>query len=203
MSSHIACVTWLVGSTIVDTRSAADIGFLVSFAAIECAAQRMLALLSQRWDAMKDASVKAEMLIRRPPGEVFSAFANPQVIRKFWLADTSGPLAPGARVLWHFMVPGATENVFVTGFESPRRIAFDWSNGMHVELVFEPYDGDATHVIVTVSGFKSRNLLTQSANVVEGFTVVLCDLKTLLETGTSANLVRDKAQLLIRALAEK
>ena len=88
-------------------------------------------------------------------------------------------------------------------FESPHRIAFDWSNGMHVELVFEPYEGDATHAIVMVSGFKSRNLLTQAANVVEGFTVVLCDLKTLLETGTSANLVRDKAQLLIRAMAQK
>ena len=48
-------------------------------------------------------SVNAEMFIRRPPGEVFAAFANPQTIRKFWLRDTSGPLAPGARVMWHFM----------------------------------------------------------------------------------------------------
>ena len=33
---------------------------------------------------MADPVVTAEMLIRRPPGEVFAAFANPQTIRKFW-----------------------------------------------------------------------------------------------------------------------
>jgi len=47
------------------------------------------------------------MLIRRPPAEVFAAFVNPMVLRKFWLADACGPLAPGARVHWKFMVPGA------------------------------------------------------------------------------------------------
>ena len=55
---------------------------------------------------MADLVVTAEMLIRRPPGEVFAAFANPAILRKFWLRDASGPLAPGARVQWKFMVPG-------------------------------------------------------------------------------------------------
>ena len=50
--------------------------------------------------AMKDQSVEASMLIHRPPGEVFAAFVNPQPLRKFWLSDASGPLAPGARVQW-------------------------------------------------------------------------------------------------------
>lgn len=146
-------------------------------------------------------SVNAEMFIRRPPGEVFAAFANPQVIRKFWLRDTSGPLAPGARVLWQFMVPGATAQVTVTGFESPRRIGFDWPGGMHVELLFEPFDEDGTHLTAEISGLHGKDLLTQATNVVEGFSIVFCDLKTLLETGTSANLVRDKAELIEKARA--
>lgn len=147
-------------------------------------------------------SVNAEMFIRRPPGEVFAAFANPQVIRKFWLRDTSGPLAPGARVLWHFMVPGATAHVTVTGFEAPRRIGFDWPGGMHVELLFEPFNDDGTHLTAEISGLHGKDLLTQATDVVEGFTIVFCDLKTLLETGTSANLVRDKAELIEKARAE-
>ena len=149
---------------------------------------------------MADQVVSAQMLIRRPPGEVFAAFANPQTIRKFWLRDTSGPLAPGARVQWHFMVPGATANVVVTGFEAPRRISFEWGfdrpGGMHVELRFEPFGDGDTHVCAEVSGFNGKDLLTQATNVVEGFTIVFCDLKTLLESGNSANLVRDKAELL-------
>jgi uncharacterized protein YndB with AHSA1/START domain len=152
---------------------------------------------------MADQVVTAEMLIRRPPGEVFAAFANPQTIRKFWLRDTSGPLAPGARVQWHFMVPGATASVVVTGFEAPRRIAFEWSGGMQVELSFESFGDDGTHVTATVSGLNGKDLLSQATNVVEGFSIVFCDLKTLLESGSSANLVRDKAELIARAMADR
>jgi uncharacterized protein YndB with AHSA1/START domain len=144
-------------------------------------------------------TVNAEMLIRRPPGEVFAAFANPQVIRKFWLRDTTGPLAPGARVMWHFMVPGATASVVVTGFEAPRRIGFDWPGGMHVELLFAAHGDDATHLTAEISGLHGKDLLAQATNVVEGFSIVFCDLKTLLETGSSANLVRDKAELIEKA----
>jgi hypothetical protein len=38
-------------------------------------------------------------------------------------------------------------------------------------------------------------------NATEGFTIVLCDLKTLLESGRSANLVRSKAALIAATLA--
>ncbi len=152
---------------------------------------------------MTDQVVTAEMLIRRPPGEVFAAFANPQTIRKFWLRDTSGPLAPGARVQWHFMVPGATANVVVRAFEAPRRIAFEWSGGMHVELSFEPFGDGATQLTAAISGLNGKDPITQATNVVEGFSVVFCDLKTLLESGSSANLVRDKAELIAHAMADR
>jgi uncharacterized protein YndB with AHSA1/START domain len=148
---------------------------------------------------MKAASVQSSMLIRRPAGEVFSAFVNPQVLRKFWLADASGPLGPGARVKWQFMVPGAAENVVVTQFEAPRHLAFDWSEGIHVDIRFEAFGDDGTQVIVTVGGFSAADTLTQASGTAEGFAVVLCDLKTLLESGESAHLVRDKAELIIAA----
>jgi uncharacterized protein YndB with AHSA1/START domain len=144
-------------------------------------------------------TVRATMMIRRPPGEVFAAFVNPQVLRKFWLRDASGPLAPRARVEWHFMVAGASETVVVTDFESPHLIGFDWSNGMHVRLEFEPFGDDATRLSAAVGGFRG-DVLKQATAVIEGFSVVFCDLKTLLETGTSAGLVRDKALLIEAAI---
>lgn len=146
---------------------------------------------------MKDQTVHASMLIRRPPGEVFSAFVNPQVLRKFWLSDASGPLAPGARVRWEFMVPGATAQVIVTRFEAPRHLGFSWDDGQHVDMSFEPFGEGGTRVVVAVGGFEGANALTEATNNVEGFAIVLCDLKTLLETGDSANLVRDKAALIV------
>ena len=148
---------------------------------------------------MSADTVNAEMFIRRPPGEVFAAFANPQTIRKFWLRDTSGPLAPGARVLWHFMVPGATAQVIVTGFESPRRIGFDWPGGLHVELLFVPFGDDGTHLTAEISGLYGK--VSQATDVVEGFSIVFCDLKILLETGSSALSRTRLAELIEKARA--
>lgn len=149
---------------------------------------------------MKNDAVRASMLIRRPPGEVFAAFVNPIMLRKFWLQDASGPLAPGARVRWTFMVPGAEANVVVRRFEAPHLLAFDWPGGVQVEMEFQALETGSTFVTVSIGGLAGEGLLQQVADVIEGFSIVLCDLKTLLETGTSAGLVRDKAELISRSM---
>ncbi len=148
---------------------------------------------------MESLTVHASMLIRRPAGEVFAAFVNPQTLRKFWLRDASGPLGPRARVRWEFMVPGATADVVVTQFEAPHRLGFDWPD-MHVEMSFEVVDKTATRVEVAVSNLGEKDLLANATSTIEGFAIVLCDLKTLLETGESAGLVRDKAELITRSM---
>jgi len=94
------------------------------------------------------------------------------------------------------MVAGASASVVVTAFESPRRIAFTWDGQMQVELTFEPFVDGGTRLAAAVSGLDPKQLLSQATNVVEGFSIVFCDLKTLLEKGESANLVRDKAALI-------
>jgi uncharacterized protein YndB with AHSA1/START domain len=153
---------------------------------------------------MSDTSVQVSMQIRRPPGEVFAAFANPQTIRKFWLTDTTGPLAPGARVQWQFMVPGATAKVVVTRFEAPRVLSFDWpDDGLHVDMTFEPFGEDGTRAAIAVNGFDGAKVLSEVVSTVEGFTIVLADLKTLLETGESAGIVRDKAALIVASQAAR
>lgn len=144
---------------------------------------------------------KAEMLIRRPVAEVFNAFVDPTVITKFWLESTSGPLAAGARVEWRFMVPGAVDTLTVTAFDDPRRIAFEWSGGMSVDMKFEKHRS-GTCVAIEVVGFSGEGILEQIVGTTEGFSIVLCDLKTLLETGHSANLVRDRAELITQSQTE-
>lgn len=143
------------------------------------------------------------MLIFRPPGEVFAAFVNPQQLRKFWLSDASGPLAPRARVQWSFMVPGATARVAVTRFESPHHLAFEWDDEMRVAMTFESFGEGGTRARIEVSGFKGADVLQEATSTIEGFAIVLCDLKTLLETGESAGLVRAKAELIIAAQATR
>ena len=62
---------------------------------------------------MAELVARAKMLFRRPAREVFNAFVQPDLITKFWLKSTTGPLGQGAQVEWQFMVPGATERVNV------------------------------------------------------------------------------------------
>lgn len=142
---------------------------------------------------MDTCDAKVEMLIRSSAQSCLDAFVNPETIVKFWLDKTSGPLAPGATVSWEFMVPGAKETVKVTEFSSPHRLAFDWSDGIHVAMDFKAQGAGATVVSVVASGFKEAE---ETVGAKEGFSIVLCDLKTLLESGASANLVRDKAVLI-------
>jgi hypothetical protein len=105
-------------------------------------------------------------------------------------------LAKGAKVRWHFMVPGASDTVAVTLFEPPNLIAFDWSDGKHVTLAFNIFKPGVTQVTAEVSGFDPGTDVSGIVNATEGFAIVLCDLKTLMENGVSANLVRDKAELI-------
>jgi hypothetical protein len=99
-------------------------------------------------------------------------------------------------VTWQFMVPGATDTVRVTAFRDQQHIGFDWSDGVSVEMDFEPWDDEATHLSVKASGFRAEQAVVAAT---EGFSIVLCDLKTLLETGRSGNLVKDKAELIARS----
>ena len=153
---------------------------------------------------MTNRVAKAEMMIRSSLAEAFDAFVNPEKITQFWLNATSGPLAQGATVTWTFMVPGATDTVTVTELDAQRRIAFAWSDGVNVAIDFQEQGGDAVQVSVAATGFKSDEAggVEQVVNATEGFSIVLCDLKTLLETGKSANLVRDKAALIAASFAQ-
>lgn len=142
---------------------------------------------------MATCDAKAEMLIRSSAQSCFDAFVNPATIVKFWLDKTTGPLKPGATVTWHFMVPGAEDTVTVTRFEAPHRLGFSWSDGIAVDMNFKAQGAGATVVSVVATGFEEA---AEAVGATEGFSTVLCDLKTLLESGKSANLVRDKAELI-------
>lgn len=144
---------------------------------------------------MKEKAI-VQQIVRAEVSKVFATFVDVETITKFWLEKSSGPLAPGVTVAWEFMVPGATETVEVTTFEHESQIDFKWSDGIEVAISFDATDENWTRVTISFAGFKT---VDQAVNAAEGFSIVLCDLKTLLETGKSANLVRDKGILIARS----
>jgi hypothetical protein len=78
----------------------------------------------------------------------------------------------------------------------PRRIRFSWSDGIDVDIRIDPFDVGASRVWVEARGFAGERAADMAVAAAAGFTIVLCDLKSLLETGQSGHMVRDKAILL-------
>jgi uncharacterized protein YndB with AHSA1/START domain len=143
----------------------------------------------------------AEMLVRRPASEAFQAFVDPSVTTKFWLASSSGPLEAGASVHWEFLVPGAKVDVHVREFEADRRLCFDWSDGTYVDLRFAERGPDECTVRVLNGGFRGDEAarMARAIEATQGFTIVLCDMKVLLESGDSPRLSADKAVVVAEA----
>lgn len=64
-----------------------------------------------------------------------------------------------------------------------------------VSMNFTEAGESVTLLSVETSGFPKDNV-DAAVGATEGFCIVLCDLKVLLESGRSPNLVKDKAQLI-------
>src|SRR5262249_53973486 len=137
------------------------------------------------------------MLIRAAPERIFESFVEPARLTQFWLSAASAPLEIGRSVEWRFMVPGAVTGTMATRLDRDRGISWRWSDGTSIDIDFKR-TADGTAVAVSVRGFAGAldHQIESALNATEGFSIVLCDLKILLESGSSAGLVAAKARLI-------
>ncbi|BCT93157.1 activator of HSP90 ATPase [Lysobacter helvus] len=133
------------------------------------------------------------MLIRRPALDVFDAFVNPEITRRFWFSSGSGPLEPGKVVSWHWDVYGISADVRVLVVEPGARIVIEWPTP--VEWEFTPQSADTTMVNITAFGFTGTDAERASSAIdsMGGFCYVLAGCKAFLEHGIELNLIADHA----------
>jgi uncharacterized protein YndB with AHSA1/START domain len=141
---------------------------------------------------------RVELLLRCARSKAFSAFVEPELLTRFWLSKASGRLESGRQVHWEFLVPGASAEVTVEGIVENESIRTVWEDGSHVEWTFAEHALGGTVVAVTQWGFPGgpEEVLAQALDATSGFTLVLAELKVLLEQGRGANIVSDKAALI-------
>jgi uncharacterized protein YndB with AHSA1/START domain len=151
---------------------------------------------------MRNSTAKVSQLLACSTDKAFDAFVDPALITQFWLDSTSAPLSKNSTATWHFKVPGAKDTVTVDEFEPPSLIALSWSDGSTLRLEFSEHAAGQTRVSAEFS-ISASDTIDQVVNTTEGFSIVLCDLKTLLESGRSANLVRAKAELIASSIARR
>lgn len=123
---------------------------------------------------------KVEMLIRRPPADVFEAFIDPAITTRFWFTKSTGRLEPGKHIKWLWEMYEISVDVEVKEIEPNKRILIEW--GEHgsmttVEWIFTPYKNDTTYVTITNSGFHGDGdkLVSDALDSKGGFTWFLRD----------------------------
>jgi uncharacterized protein YndB with AHSA1/START domain len=146
---------------------------------------------------VKEVRARVSMFYRASPEDVYEAFVRPERLTQFWLSKASGPLRVGETVHWNFMVEGADVETTARIMEEGKRLAWDWSDKSRVLIDLEAVDG-GTAVKLINDGFSQKGAARVDAalNATEGLTIVLADLKTLLESGRSAGITRGKAKLI-------
>jgi uncharacterized protein YndB with AHSA1/START domain len=139
---------------------------------------------------------KAQMLIRKPAAEVFEAFINPEITKRFWFTKSTGRLEAEKELTWTWEMYNHSVQVVVKVIEVNKRILIEWGNYgdmTAVEWFFDPYKNDSTYVTITNSGFRGDGdkIVNDALDSKGGFTWVLAGLKALLEHNIELNAIVD------------
>ena len=150
---------------------------------------------------MTSPIAKIELLIRRPAADAYRAFVEPEILTKFWLGRASAPLTPNGRVHWEFLVAGAAATVQVRSMIEKQHIATAWDDDTTIDFSFSELEPELTLVSVIQAGFTGspEEVVAKALDATQGFTLVLCELKALLEQNVRLNAVRDKARSIEQA----
>lgn len=140
---------------------------------------------------------RVTMFIEAQPEKVYAAFVKPDQLTKFWLSKSDARLQLATPVHWSFLVDGAEIDTTATVMEEGRRLAWNWSDGTKVSVDFEKLDGGTAVTLINdnLPG-EGDETIEAALNATEGFAIVLADLKTWLESGTSAGISKAKAKLI-------
>ena len=144
-------------------------------------------------------SARARILIRKPPADVFAAFADADRMGRFWFTRRDGRLIEGRQSTWYL---GSGEDAF--SFEvmartvsEPDRLAIDWTGPdgklTTVEWTFEATGEGHTVLSIVESGFAGEDdeVAARVVDSTAGFNQVVVAAKALIEHGVAINVVDD------------
>jgi uncharacterized protein YndB with AHSA1/START domain len=132
---------------------------------------------------------QVQLKIRKPVAQVFDAVVDHRKLSGYFLETSTGPLAPGATVMWKF--PELDEAFPVVGRDvvPHERLVFEWGSMLggpdnRVEFAFKPMNGEETMVQVTESGWPdTAEGVKASQGNAGGWMFMLTALKGYLEYG--------------------
>lgn len=146
-------------------------------------------------------SAIAKTRIRRPPDEVFAAFADAERMSKFWFTRRDAGLEQGKTVKWFLGSDGSSYSfdVFVKEIVRPGRIVIEWLglDGNPAVVTWTIDEADDGHSILTIeeSGYSGsiEAIVERALDSTGGFNQVIIAAKAFIEYGIELNVVTDHA----------
>lgn len=130
-------------------------------------------------------TAKAAIQISKPIHEIFDAIVNPNHMKHYFIADSTGIMKEGETINWSFPEFPDTFPVSVIKVDSPSIISFDWSGGVQgqkVNIMLEPMDAHQTLIRVEEFQYELNDAgVTQALQQTEGWANFLACLKAYLE----------------------
>ncbi len=132
---------------------------------------------------------QVQLKIRKPVAEVFDAVVDPEKLSGYFVQKSTGPLTPGATVMWKFPELDDEFPVTVREVVPNDRISFEWEaaeGGYNtlVEMAFKPLDAANTMVLIKESGWRTTEKgIESSYGNAGGWMHMMSCMKGYLEYG--------------------
>ena len=144
---------------------------------------------------MNNVVIETQMLIRKPVAEVFNAFIDPEITRKFWFTSSTGDLMENKNVDWYWEKYEVTTSVFVEQLINNQLIQIMWGEPKStVDFIFEKISENETFLKIRNYGIplEGSELIAFVIKQSNDFTTLLDGAKAYLEYGAQLNLVNDR-----------
>ncbi len=137
---------------------------------------------------MEQLEVKAALQIGRPENEVFEAIVNPEKMKNYFIAQSSGTMEEGKTVYWRFPEFEMEAPVRVGKIVAGQYVSFSWdgANGesLLVEITLTPQTGSSTLVRISEKGMGNNEAgIAWLRSNTEGWANFLACMKAYLEYG--------------------
>jgi uncharacterized protein YndB with AHSA1/START domain len=129
---------------------------------------------------------RAAIQIGRTPHEVFEAIVDPVHMSNYFIADSSGHVREGAKLIWHFPEIDQDVPLLVEKVEEDKFISFYWGeegNETLVEITLEPLGSTTVVRIVEKEMDNTPEGIDWMRGNTEGWAYFLAFLKAYLEHG--------------------
>ncbi len=141
----------------------------------------------------------ARIVVRSDPQSVFSAFADPACMSRFWFTRHDDGLIPGKTISWFL---GTAENalsfeVRIIEVVEPERIVIEWPDydGSMNRVTWTMQETDTGDTLLTIieAGFRGspEEITERALNSTGGFNQVILAAKALIEHDVAINVVAD------------